>query len=133
MDYAAPAGTPVSAPADGVVEFAGRKGANGNLIILRHPNGYKTYYGHLLRFAKGTGRGRKVAQGDVIGFVGSTGRSTGPHLDYRIKKGGRNINPLALKSQPSRKLDGKFRREFEALITNMDKRLASIDVNGSET
>jgi len=133
VDYAAPAGTPVSAPADGVVEFAGRKGANGNLIILRHPNGYKTYYGHLLRFAKGTGRGRKVAQGDVIGFVGSTGRSTGPHLDYRIKKGGRNINPLALKSQPSRKLDGKFRREFEALITNMDKRLASIDVNGSET
>jgi murein DD-endopeptidase MepM/ murein hydrolase activator NlpD len=96
VDYAAPAGTPVSTVGDGTVTFAGRKGPNGNLVIVRHPNGYATTYGHLSRIAKGIRRGRAVRQGDVIGRVGATGRATGPHLDFRIRRNGRFLNPLSV-------------------------------------
>ena len=96
VDYAAPAGTPVSTVGDGTVTFAGRKGPNGNLVIVRHPNGYTTSYGHLARITKGIRRGREVRQGDVIGTVGATGRATGPHLDYRIRRNGTFLNPLTL-------------------------------------
>ncbi|MBE0568073.1 MAG: peptidoglycan DD-metalloendopeptidase family protein, partial [Deltaproteobacteria bacterium] len=85
VDYAAPAGTPVSTVGDGTVIFAGYKGPNGNLVIVRHPNGYTTTYGHLSRITKGIRRGVEVRQGDVIGKVGATGRATGPHLDFRIR------------------------------------------------
>ena len=94
VDYVAPRGTPVSALGDGTIQFAGYKGANGNLVILRHPKGFTTYYGHLQKIRRGIRRGARVAQGDVIGYVGSTGRATGPHLDFRMKKGNRFINPL---------------------------------------
>jgi len=96
VDYAAPAGTPVSTVGDGTVVFAGRKGPNGNLVIVRHPNGYATSYGHLARIAKGIRRGAEVRQGDVIGTVGATGRATGPHLDYRIRRNGTFLNPLTV-------------------------------------
>ncbi len=96
VDYAAPAGTPVSSVGDGTVTFAGRKGPNGNLVIIRHPNGYTTSYGHLARITKGLRRGREVRQGEVIGTVGSTGRATGPHLDYRIRRNGTFLNPLTV-------------------------------------
>jgi murein DD-endopeptidase MepM/ murein hydrolase activator NlpD len=94
VDYVAPRGTPVSALGDGTVLFAGYKGANGNLVILRHPKGFTTYYGHLAKIRKGIRRGARIAQGDVIGYVGSTGRATGPHLDFRMKQASRFVNPL---------------------------------------
>ena len=85
LDYAAPSGTPVSAAGDGTVVFAGRKGQYGNLVILRHGNGYKTYYGHLSRIAGGIRPGKKVQQGDLIAYVGMTGLATGPHLHYEMR------------------------------------------------
>ncbi len=94
IDYAAPHGTPVWAVADGVVEFAGRQRGNGLSITLRHRGGYKTQYNHLSRFAKRIRRGAPVKQGQVIGYVGATGLATGPHLDYRVMKRGRFVNPL---------------------------------------
>jgi len=96
VDYVAPGGTPVSALGDGSVQFSGYKGGNGNLVIIRHPNGFITYYGHLRRIRTGIRGGARVAQGDVIGYVGSTGLSTGPHLDFRMKKGDRFVNPLGV-------------------------------------
>ena len=96
VDYAAPKGTPVSTVGDGTVSFAGRKGPNGNLVIVRHPNGYTTSYGHLARISKGIRRGAAVRQGDVIGTVGATGLATGPHLDHRIRRNGAFLNPLTV-------------------------------------
>jgi len=94
VDYAAPTGTPVRAVADGVVKFAGRKGGYGNMVILHHRVNYETTYSHLSRFGKGIRRGARVTQRHVIGYVGSTGLSTGPHLDYRVIKDGSFVNPL---------------------------------------
>ena len=94
VDYGAPTGTRVQAVARGTVEFAARSGGSGNMVQLRHTNGYQTYYLHLSRFAKGIRPGVPVMQGQTIGFVGSTGLSTGPHLDYRIRKNGMFVNPL---------------------------------------
>ena len=94
VDYAAPVGTPIRAVADGVVKFAGRKGGYGNTVTLGHRANYQTMYSHLSRFGKGIRRGVRVRQRQVIGFVGSTGLSTGPHLDYRVIKNGRFVNPL---------------------------------------
>jgi len=94
VDYAAPPGTPIWAVADGTVVACGWGGGFGNQVILRHPNGYTTYYGHLSSFGKGIKRGTRVRQKQIIGYVGSTGLSTGPHLDYRVVKDGRFRNPL---------------------------------------
>ena len=91
VDYAAPTGTPVQAVASGRVTFAGRKGPNGNMVRIRHDGGYESYYLHLSRYH--VRKGQRVSQSTVIGRVGSTGRSTGPHLDFRLKKNGRYINP----------------------------------------
>jgi murein DD-endopeptidase MepM/ murein hydrolase activator NlpD len=97
IDYSAARGTPVSSVGDGIVKFAGRKGPNGKLVIIKHRGGITTYYGHLHRIAKGIRKGVRLKQGRLIGTVGSTGRATGPHLDYRIKRNGRFINPLRLR------------------------------------
>jgi murein DD-endopeptidase MepM/ murein hydrolase activator NlpD len=94
VDYAAPAGTPIWAVADGTVYSCGWNNGFGNQVVLRHPNGYKTYYGHLSRYGRGIRKGAHVRQKQVIGFVGSTGLSTGPHLDYRLAKDGIVRNPL---------------------------------------
>jgi murein DD-endopeptidase MepM/ murein hydrolase activator NlpD len=94
VDYAAPVGTPIWAVADGTVCSCGWNGGFGNQVVLRHPNGYKTYYGHLSRYGRGIRKGAQVEQKQVIGYVGSTGLSTGPHLDYRLSKNGRMRNPL---------------------------------------
>jgi len=96
LDYAAAKGTPVSAIGDGKVIFSGRKGAYGNLIIIKHPNGWQTYYGHLSRIAKGIRSGRTVEQGQTIGNVGATGLATGPHLHYEVRIGHKSVNPLVL-------------------------------------
>jgi len=102
VDLGAVTGTPVKATATGVVTHAGTHRMKGRYVQLRHPNGYATHYYHLSRFGRGIRRGKRVTQGQVIGSVGSTGMSTGPHLHYGILRNGRFLNPLRLKS-PSRK------------------------------
>ena len=98
VDYGAPTGTPVHVTADGTVTLAARNGGGGNMVTVRHTNGYVTNYLHLSRYGKGIRRGTRVGQGQVIGYVGSTGLSTGPHLDYRVTLNGKWINPLAISS-----------------------------------
>lgn len=115
IDYAAPAGTPVSAIGDGAVSASGwRKDGLGITVRIKHPNGYVSWYGHLSRIAKGVSSGARVRKGQVVGYVGSTGMSTGPHLDFRIQKGGKFVNFLALKMPPSYPLPEKYLEEFEA-------------------
>jgi murein DD-endopeptidase MepM/ murein hydrolase activator NlpD len=126
VDYAAPRGTPVSALGGGTVRFAGRRGANGNLVILSHPRGYTTYYGHLSRFGKGIRRGGRVAQGDVIGYVGATGRATGPHLDFRIRKGGRFLNPATVDLPRGVGIPEDRLADFARVRSGMDAALASV-------
>ena len=94
VDYGAPTGTEVIAVANGEVISAGMSGGSGNMVRLRHRNGYETYYLHLSRYGNGVRRGARIAQGQVIGYVGATGLATGPHLDYRIRKNGTFVNPL---------------------------------------
>ncbi|MEL6830932.1 MAG: M23 family metallopeptidase, partial [Pseudomonadota bacterium] len=103
-DFAAPTGTPVYAAGHGVVERASRYGGYGNYIRLRHANGYKTAYAHLSRYGRGIRSGKRVRQGDVIGYVGSTGASTGPHLHYEVHVNGRAVNAMRLKLPTGRKL-----------------------------
>ena len=94
VDYGAPTGTPVIAVATWQVVSAGRSSGSGNMVRLRHTNGYETYYLHLSAFAEGVRSGTRVVQGQVIGRVGATGLATGPHLDYRMRKHGKFVNPL---------------------------------------
>jgi murein DD-endopeptidase MepM/ murein hydrolase activator NlpD len=126
VDYAAPVGTPVSSVGDGTVAFAGYKAQNGRMVVIRHPAGYKTYYGHLSRIARGVRKGKKVRQGQVIGAVGRTGLSTGPHLDYRIKRNGKFINPLRLRLPSSRSIDNELMADFKRFKGGMDSRLKGI-------
>ena len=113
VDFAAPTGTPVRASGDGVVTQAGRSGGFGKVIRLRHPNGYETLYGHLSRID--VKPGKRVEQGDFIGAVGSTGLSTGPHLDYRMVKRGVFVNPLAIKFPTAEPVPTAERTAFEAV------------------
>ena len=117
IDYAAPTGTPVQAVADGVVTFVGRKGGFGNYVEIRHTNNYVTSYGHLYRYAGKTKKGAKVKQGDTIAYVGSTGLSTGPHLDFRIKEGNKFVDFLKMKNRNSalRSIPKEQRKDFEEL------------------
>ncbi|MEW6002877.1 MAG: peptidoglycan DD-metalloendopeptidase family protein [Nitrospirota bacterium] len=126
VDYAASAGTPVSAVGDGTVVFAGYKGQNGNIVIIRHFNGYRTFYGHLSKIVKGLRKGVKIKQGQVIGYVGATGLATGPHLDYRIKVNNRFVNPLTLKLPRGKPVPKTLIAEFENFKNKMDIQLASI-------
>lgn len=116
VDYAAPTGTPVSALGSGTVVFAGRKGGYGNYLEIRHSSTYTTCYGHLSKFAKGVRKGTRVDQGDVVGFVGSTGLSTGPHLDFRVKQNGGYVDPLKLDSPPGRALAGAEAKRFSSYL-----------------
>ncbi len=121
IDYAAPAGTPVSAVADGRVAYAAWKGQNGRLITLKHGAGYESTYGHLLRFAKGIRSGRRVSQGDVIGYVGSSGLSSGPHLDFRVKLNGTPLNFLKIKYRSSSGVSGKAKLAVASAIAALDQ------------
>jgi murein DD-endopeptidase MepM/ murein hydrolase activator NlpD len=123
IDYAAPTGTPVWAVADGVVAFAGRKGGNGIQVLLRHRGGYETYYNHLSRVGPGIRRGVRVSQKQVIGRVGSTGLSTGPHLDYRVSHNGKFVNPLNEKFFPGEPIAKARRDEFVKHASAMVERL----------
>jgi len=118
VDYAAPTGTPVSAAGSGRVKYAGWKGQYGKCVIIRHPNGYETYYGHLSRIRKGIKKGVKVKQGEIIGYVGMTGLATGPHLDYRVKKLGRFINPLKMSIPRDKGIPRSQRSAFKKKVND---------------
>ena len=113
VDYAAPSGTPVRAVADGVVTVKAHKKADGNILKIKHPGNLTSGYLHLRGFAKGIKVGAKVSQGQVIGYVGSTGYSTGPHLDFRLWKGNTPINPLKVPQKPSEPIAKENREKFE--------------------
>jgi murein DD-endopeptidase MepM/ murein hydrolase activator NlpD len=125
VDYAAPVGTPVRAVADGRVVVAGWNGGNGIQVHLRHHAGYETIYNHLSRLGAGVRAGSRVTQRQVIGYVGSTGLSTGPHLDYRVAKNGRFVNPLSEKFIPGQPLDGaergRFLRDARGLVRRLEE------------
>ena len=112
VDFGAPTGTRVKATGDAKVVFAGRKGGYGNLLILRHNNGYETYYAHLSAFASNVRSGRSVNQGQVVAYVGTTGASTGPHLHYEVRIAGRPQNPMAIKLPGSPPLAAAQRVRF---------------------
>jgi murein DD-endopeptidase MepM/ murein hydrolase activator NlpD len=124
VDYGAPVGTPVRVTANGTVTFAGWDRGGGKTVKVRHPNSFLTAYLHLSRFASGIGSGKRVAQGDVIGYVGSTGLSTGPHLDYRVQKNGRWIDPLSLRSVPADPVPTDRLAEFIAWRDQLRERLS---------
>jgi murein DD-endopeptidase MepM/ murein hydrolase activator NlpD len=113
IDWAAAIGTPIMAAGNGTVEVAGRHGGNGNYIRIRHGNGYKTAYSHMSRFAPGVKKGVKVRQGQLIGYVGTTGLSTGPHLHYEVLINNRFTNPLKIHVPRSRQLNGRMLADFK--------------------
>ena len=121
VDYAAPTGTPVEALGDGRVLFSGWKGGYGRYIRLKHNHIYETGYGHLSRFAKGIKKGARVRQGDVIGYVGSTGLATGPHLDFSVSKRGKYIDPLKIISPPALTLSKDDKNKLNNLIHRTEK------------
>ena len=113
VDYAAPKGTPVHAVADGTVTFKGWGGGGGNTLKIKHAGNLMTGYLHLSGYAKGIRQGSRVVQGQLIGYVGSTGASTGPHLDYRIWKNGKPIDPLKIPQEPAEPISKANRAQFE--------------------
>jgi murein DD-endopeptidase MepM/ murein hydrolase activator NlpD len=119
VDYAAPVGTPVVSSGDGTVTFAGWKKGFGKFVEIRHPNGFVTSYGHLSRFAKGIRAGAKVEQKQLVGYVGSTGASTGPHLDYRVKVNGRYVNPLRMVAPPAEPVKPEYMADFQRQRDNL--------------
>ena len=124
VDYAAPKGTPVMTIGDGVVTSVKYEGAGGNTVRIRHNSVYSTAYLHLSKYAKGLKAGQRVRQGEVIGYVGSTGRATGPHLDFRVWKNGTPINPLKMDSPPAEPLKEE---NMKAFSETAEKYRAQID------
>lgn len=119
VDFAAAKGTPIYAAGDGVIEKAGPFSSYGNYILIRHSGGYKTAYAHMQRYAKGMRAGKRVKQGEVIGYVGSTGRSTGPHLHYEVLVGGKQVNPANLNMAGGVELVGADMKRFKAEVTRV--------------
>lgn len=126
VDYSAASGTPVESLGDGKVIFKGWKGGYGNYLEIRHGQGYVTCYGHLQGFARGLKNGQRVQQGQLIAYVGSTGLSTGPHLDFRIRKDKEYIDPLSLKLEPAPPIDALERQKFSALVENYRAQLGTL-------
>ena len=126
VDFAAPSGTPIYAAGAGRVVAAGRNGGYGNYIRIRHTTEFSTAYAHLSRFAKGVGPGQRIRQGQVIGYVGTTGRSTGPHLHYEVLRNDGQINPLSLKQPPTSQLAGADLQRFQAEVGRIDQLRAAL-------
>lgn len=123
VDYAAPIGTPVLSVGDGEVTEAQYRGANGNIVKIRHNGTYTTAYLHLNGFARGITPGTRVRQGEVIGYVGKTGRVTGVHLHYMIYKNGQPVNPLNIDLPPSKSIDASERSQFEKMVENLKRKM----------
>ena len=119
-DFAAPMGTPIMASGDGVIKKAGWCGGGGNCVVIRHNSTYQTVYAHMSKFAKGIRSGVRVKQGQTIGYVGSTGKSTGPHLHYEVIVNGKKINSQKLKLPSGKALKGKDRELFETKKIKLD-------------
>jgi len=137
VDWAAPYGTPIFASGNGVVETAGLEGGYGKYVKIKHNNGYETAYGHMSAFAKGLEPGKRVRQGQVIGFIGSTGQSTGPHVHYEILVNGRFVDPMRVKLPRGRSLEGPvmagFEKERDRLDTMMANRNGTARVSDATT
>lgn len=123
VDYAAPRGRAIYASAEGRISFRGKKGGYGKVIEIKHKNGYKTLYAHQNRFKGGLKRGSWVSKGQLIGYVGSTGVSTGPHLHFGLYKNGRAINPLRIVRVTKTKLKGKEKKKFLKYTKSLSKEL----------
>jgi len=132
IDYAAPTGTPISTIGDGTVIYVGWNGGYGNYIKVRHPNNYVSGYGHLSRFAKDLKKGRKVKQGEIIGYVGATGLATGPHLDFSISENGKRVDFLKLKLPAASSVDPQYFTQFneakDKLLSDL-KNVRELDLN----
>ncbi|WP_324172204.1 peptidoglycan DD-metalloendopeptidase family protein [Sulfurimonas sp.] len=124
IDYAARRGTPIVAAGSGRIIYASRLGTYGKLIKIRHADGYETRYAHMKSFRRGIRRGKYVKKGHTIGYVGSTGRSTGPHLHFELRKRGRAINPLRVVQVTTKKLKGKEKKAFLKLKQNYNESIA---------
>lgn len=123
VDMAAPTGTRVKASGDAVVDFVGRKGGYGNVIVLKHNNGVSTVYGHLSRFAEGLRRGIKVSQGEIIGFVGMTGVATGPHLHYEFLLNGQHRDPMKVALPKANAIDASTKAAFTSISNQLNAQL----------
>ncbi len=121
VDWAAPPGTPILAAGRGVIEFAGRKGQYGNYVRIRHANGYHTTYAHMRRFARGVKEGVRVRQGQVIGQIGTTGLSSGPHLHFEILVNKRHVNPMSIKVPQEKQLKDRELTEFSREHARLDE------------
>ncbi|MEX0649182.1 MAG: peptidoglycan DD-metalloendopeptidase family protein [Balneolaceae bacterium] len=130
-DYAAPTGTPILAVGDGVVTEAQRRGGNGNIVQIRHNGTYKTAYLHLNGFASGVRKGATVKQGQIIGYVGSTGLATGPHLCYRLYVNERPVNSLTVDMPASESLDEEYMDQFLNIAEQLDEQLESLSLSES--
>lgn len=131
VDMAAPLGTPIKASGDGVVDFVGTQNGYGNFVVLKHWSNYSTAYGHMSRFASGLRRGQKVSQGDVIGYVGTTGWATGPHLHYEFRIGGRATDPMALKNLQQQPLTPGEMTRFRMAAAEMSHRFSLLSPAGN--
>ena len=137
VDYAAPIGTPIKAAGDGKVIFVGRKGGYGKVVIIQHGSTYSTLYAHMSRFKPGLRRGKQVRQGQTIGYVGSTGRSTGPHLHYEFRVNGVHRNPLTVKLPDAAPIQARYRSDFiaktrplVALLETLDRTTLALNTSG---
>ncbi len=132
VDFAAKRGTPIMAAGDGRVTFSGRNGAFGRFIEIKHLNNFKTGYAHLYKFAKGVKKGKLVKQGDIIGYVGTSGRSTGPHLHYEVNQNNRTINPMKLRLQSTINVEEQDMSNFYANISLARERFLATQFTESE-
>jgi murein DD-endopeptidase MepM/ murein hydrolase activator NlpD len=126
VDFAAPSGTPIYAAGNGTVVQAGRNGGYGKYIRIRHNGTYQTAYAHMSRYARGVRSGRRVKQGQIIGYVGSTGRSTGPHLHYEVLRSGRQVNPRSVRIPSGEKLKGAELKKFAVVRDTRDAQFAQL-------
>ncbi len=131
VDYAASTGTPIRAVADGVIDFAGNSGGYGNQVVLKHWSSYSTAYAHMSRIAPGMRKGAKVSQGQVIGYVGSTGWSTGPHLHYEFRVAGQAQNPEKFKSLAQQPLSQAELARFRMAAAEMNHRFSLLAPSGN--
>ena len=120
VDWAVATGTPILAAGTGIVEEVGRKGGNGNYIRIQHANGYQTTYSHLSRFASGVTASLKVHQGHIIGYVGTTGISSGPHLHFEVLVNSRYVDPMSIQVPRERQLTGRLLADFQKERARID-------------
>ncbi len=126
-DFAAPRGTPIYAAGNGTINKSGRNGAYGNYVRIRHNSEYSTAYAHMKAIKRGMGKGKRVSQGEIIGYVGTTGRSTGPHLHYEILRNGRQVNPLRVKMPSGKKLKGDELTRFKTALAEITAQWAVLE------